>query len=72
MNELNYDILYSKLYPNAESENGEINVDKKMKELRNRFAIYYSTFSTDGLPNYFHFSPIKKLLFINKIGGASA
>ena len=40
--------------------------------MKSNFSIYYSTFSTDGLPNYFHFSPIKKLQFITKFGGSSA
>lgn len=32
----------------------------------------WPTFSTDGLPNYSHFSPIKRLVFVTKFGGATA
>jgi hypothetical protein len=32
----------------------------------------WPTFSTDGVPNYSHFSPIRKLVFITKIGATSA
>lgn len=30
------------------------------------------TYSSDGLPNYFHFSPIRKIVFISKFGGGAA
>lgn len=32
----------------------------------------WPTFSTDGLPLPIHFSPIRKLVFITKFGGANA
>ena len=32
----------------------------------------WPTFATDGVPNYSHYSPIRKLSFITKIGSSSA
>ena len=70
--ELNYDALLRKLHPDIDSEQGETNQSNLLKTLKSDFAIYYSTYSTDGFPNYFHYSPIKKLQFITKFGGSSA
>lgn len=40
--------------------------------MKSRYSIQWPTFSTDGVPGYTHYSPIRKLVFINKYGGASA
>jgi hypothetical protein len=34
--------------------------------------VLWPTFSTDGVPNYTHYSPIRKLSFITKLGGGGA
>ena len=40
--------------------------------MRSRYSIQWPTFSTDGVPNYTHYSPINKLVFVSKFGGSSA
>jgi hypothetical protein len=40
--------------------------------MKNRYQLQAPTFSTDGLPNYVHFAPIRRLIFITKFGGGSA
>ena len=59
--ELNYNGLFKLLHPNSYSEDGETNFAEKLNAIKNRYSIQLSTFSTDGLPNYFHYSPIRKL-----------
>lgn len=36
----------------------------KLQQLKSRYSIQWPTFSTDGVPNYNHYSPIRKLVFI--------
>lgn len=43
-----------------------------MEFLKNRYTLQSATYSTDGLPNYVHFAPIRRLLFITKFGGVTA
>ncbi len=45
---------------------------EKLISLRSLYAVQWPTFSTDGLPNYSHYSPIRKLTFITKFGGGTA
>ena len=40
--------------------------------MKSKFQIRSCTYSTDGLIEYFHNSPITKLVFVSKIGGANA
>ena len=72
LDELDYNAVLKATEPNAESDNGDTNIDKKLRELKTKFAIHHPTFSTDGLANYFHFSPIRRLLFVTKFGGSAA
>jgi hypothetical protein len=61
------------LYPDI-VQNG-IDTDEfreKLISLRSLYAVQWPTFSTDGLPNYNHYSPIRKLAFITKFGGGTA
>lgn len=70
--ELDYEGLMRSFYP---TESLNIESDQyfdKLQQLRSRYAIQWPTFSTDGLPNYSHFSPIRKLYFITKLGGSAA
>lgn len=43
-----------------------------MKQISNRFTVLSFTFQTDILEGYQHFSAIKRLLFVNKIGSSPA
>lgn len=45
---------------------------ERVQQMRSRYSIQWPTFSTDGVPNYQHYSPIRKLVFITKYGGSSA
>lgn len=45
---------------------------EKLISLKSLYAVQWPTFSTDGLPNYNHYSPIRKLVFITKLGGSAA
>ena len=43
-----------------------------MKEITSKFKVLGHTFQTDMLPEYQHFSSIRKLKFISKIGSSPA
>ena len=72
LDELDYNSLLKAVEPNAEAENGDTNIEKRLRDLRTRYSIHHPTFSTDGLANYFHFSPIRRLVFVTKYGGSAA
>lgn len=69
---LDYISLLKFLQPNCFEEEGETNVQEKLKVIKNRYQMQHPTFSTDGLPNYQHFSPIRKLVFVTKFGSGNA
>lgn len=71
--ELNYESLLSLKDP--EVRNLDPNSEEYLNQLssiRSRYNIQWPTFSTDGLPYYVHFAPIRRLLFVTKFGGSSA
>lgn len=70
--ELDFQALLRNIDNNAEQDNGETNIEKRLRDLKAKFSIYRPTFSTDGLANYFHFSPIRKLVFVTKFGSSAA
>lgn len=72
LDELDYAGLLKSVEPTADLDNGDTNLEKKLRDLKTKFAIYHPTFSTDGLANYFHFSPIRRLVFVTKFGGSAA
>lgn len=67
--DLDYDALLKAFQPEI-AENEEY--QDKLFAVRSRFSIQWPTYSTDGLPNYCHFCPIRKLLFVTKFGGGTA
>jgi len=73
IDELDYEALLTTLYPDIVQNGVETDEYRdKLISLRSLYAVQWATFSTDGLPNYSHFSPIRKLTFITKFGGGTA
>lgn len=73
LEELDYEALFNAFYPELAQRGTESEeYYEKMQQVRSRYSVQWPTFSTDGLPNYSHYSPIRKLVFISKIGNASA
>jgi len=72
--ELDYDSLLTTLYPDVVQRGGPDTEEysEKLISLKSLYAVQWPTFSTDGLPNYSHYSPIRKLVFITKLGGSAA
>jgi hypothetical protein len=54
------------------SQDNEDLYNDRMQQVRSRYSVLWPTFATDGVPNYSHLSPIRKLVFITKIGSSSA
>ena len=48
------------------------NPHKQLKTLRAKFKVLGSTFATDAMEGYKHFSPIRKLKYVSKIGQSHA
>lgn len=70
--ELDYDALVRAFHPELSPETAEEAYNEKLQLLSIRYAVQWPTFSTDGLPNYSHYSPIRKLVFITKFGAGNA
>lgn len=47
-------------------------INKEVKDLGQRYKVLTHTFQTDVLPEYQHFSPIRRLKFVSKVGSAPA
>jgi hypothetical protein len=54
----------------AGPQEGEEYIDR-LQQVRSRYSVQWPAFSTDGIPGYTHYSPIRKLLFVTKHGGTS-
>ena len=48
------------------------NPHKQMKLVRAKFKVLGSTFATDSMEGYKHFSPIRRLRFVSKVGQSHA
>lgn len=71
--ELNYELLMSLKAPDStQMDNNSDEYLNLLQSIRSRYNIQWPTFSTDGLPNYVHFAPIRRLLFVTKFGGSTA
>lgn len=71
--ELNYELLMSLKVPESTAlDNNSEEYLNHLQAMRNRYNVQWPTFSTDGLPSYAHFCPVKRLLFITKFGGGTA
>ena len=69
--DLNYEKLLNFLQASS-NEDGFTNLQEKLEFLKVRYSISSPSYTSDGLPNHIHFSPIIKLVFITKIGESSA
>ena len=71
--ELNYELLMSLKAPDStQMDNNSDEYLNLLQSMKSRYNIQWPTFSTDGLPNYVHFAPIRRLLFVTKFGGGTA
>ncbi len=64
--ELDYDALVKSFHPDLHEDA----YSERLQLYRTRYTVQWPTFATDGLPAYTHYSPIRKLVFITKYGGA--
>lgn len=60
------------MHPDLRPEGNEEQYNDRMQQVRSRYSVLWPTFATDGVPNYSHYSPIRKLTFITKVGSTSA
>lgn len=58
--------------PDVLLEKGELEIQQEIKKIASKFRVLTSTFQSDCLPNYSHFSPIRRLKFVSKVGSGPA
>ena len=56
----------------AELFEDQSNPHKQLKLLRAKYKVLGSTFATDAMEGYKHYSPIRKLKFVSKVGQSHA
>jgi len=75
-NFLDYNIMIAiqepELLADAEADENKDIIYAKVKQISNRFTVLSHTFQTDILEGYQHFSAIRRLQFVNKIGSSPA
>jgi len=55
-----------------ENDEGDTNLNKALKKIRAKYKVLGYTFATDAMQDYKHYSPIRQLEFVNKIGSSYA
>lgn len=73
LSEMDYDSLLRVLGydPSTQAAENPDEYQEKLLTARSKYSVQWPTFSTDGLSNPIHLSPIRKLLFITKFGGGT-
>lgn len=71
-NARNYELNYDALMRDEGLDPGSEEYQSQLQGLRSRYSVQWPTFSTDGIAEYVHFSPICRLQFITKFGGSTA
>lgn len=66
-----YEALLQAQYDPA-ADQGDVNPAKFLKKLKGKYKVLGHTFSTDMLEGYKHFTPIRQLKFVNKVGSSYA
>jgi hypothetical protein len=69
---LDFKNLIAKSTPELMVDGDHHKVDKQIKQLTTKYKVLTHTFQTDALPNYQHFSPIRRLKFVSKNGQSPA
>jgi hypothetical protein len=69
---LDYRLLLAADKPELVESGDKSQIEPAIKEISNRFTVLAQTFQTDVLPNYQHFSAIKRLKFVSKVGTSPA
>lgn len=69
---LDYQLLIAAENPALVEEGDRFKISQAVKEISNKYTVLAQTFQTDALPNYQHFSAIKKLKFVSKVGSSTA
>lgn len=69
---MDYQLLLAAENPIIVESGDRQKIQLAIKEISNKYTVLAQTFQTDALPNYQHFSAIKRLKFVSKVGSSTA
>lgn len=69
---LDYKLMLAISNPALLAEEDPLSIMQAVRSISNKYTVLAQTFQTDVLPNYSHFSAIRRLKFVSKVGSSPA